>query len=661
MKKLNLFTGLLILFFCGIETQAQEQKTYDQHQVFNPDFLNSIESLYRSASGVPGSQYWQNKADYTIAVILDTVQHEISGVETIVYTNNSPDPLPFLWLELGQNLFKEGSRGSYAQGAPTDAGGFQFSSVKINNAKSGTEANFLVTDTRMQIRLDKPLAPQGGQVQIEIVYSFKISDKQFRTGRVSSRNGTMYDVGQWYPRMSVYDDIRGWNTLPYLGAGEFYSEYGDFDYTIKVPWDMIVVGSGELVNPEEVLTKKEISRLQHAAASDKPQFIITPEEVGLASGRPVQQGSLSWHFKMKNSRDVAWAASKAYVWDAAKVNLPEGKISLCMSVYPVESIGDTAWSRATEFLKQAVENFSQNWFPYPYPVAVNVAGPVGGMEYPGLVFCSWKVKRAYDMYLLASHEIGHNWFPMIVGSNERRFAFMDEGLNTFIDIYAQADFNDGEFSPKRDGEYDPEGKNPARDIVPYLVRPDAESIINFADVLQRKDSHTVSYYKSALGLVLVREYLVGADRFDYAFREYIRQWAFKHPAPGDFFRLMNNATGEDLNWFWNEWYYQTWTLDQGVSKVEYVDGDPAKGSRIMLINNRQMVMPVKLRIVQQNGAVSEEKLPVEIWQKGNLYVFTYPSTSVLDSVIVDPYLELPDVNPENNRWYYKEIANSIKP
>ena len=641
--------GLFFIFFVALSS-AQEKERYDQHQAFSPALFSFPESPYRSAGGIPGPHYWQNKADYSLAVTLDTTTQTISGTATLTYTNNSPDQLNYLWFELGQDLFKKGSRGSYSQGVPTDAGGLMFRSVNLENGKA---ADYIIDDTRMQVRLPDVLQAYGGQVRITFDYGFKISDKQFRTGRVATKNGMLYDVAQWYPRVCVYDDIRGWNTLPYLGPGEFYSEYGNFDYAITLPWDMIVAGSGELVNPEEVLTRKQISRLKDVEKRNDVRFIIEPDEVASPSTRPVNKGVLTWRFKMTNSRDVAFAASRAYVWDAAKVDLPEGKTCLAMSVYPVESMGDTAWSRSTEYLKHTIAHFSGKWFPYPYPVAINVAGYVGGMEYPGLCFCGWKLKKAKSVYYVTAHEIGHNWFPMIVGSDERRYAFMDEGFNTFIDIYAQDDFNANEFGPKRDSEYDPDGKNPARDLVPYLTSPDAESLANLADVMQRKHSHTLNYYKSALGLVLAREYILGPDRFDYAFREYIRQWAYKHPSPHDFFRLMNNAAGEDLDWFWNAWYCQTWTLDQGVKSVSYPENDPAKGSRIILTNARQMVMPVKLKITEENGKVNVLKLPVEIWQGGGEYIFLYNSTTPLQSVIVDPDEQLPDVNTGNNSWHLK--------
>ncbi len=653
MKHGYLFTGIILFSIIPWKyARAQQESIYDQFSLFNSDRLISAESPYRSASGIPADTYWQNRADYNIKATLDTTTQTITGSETITYTNKSPDKLDYLWLELGQNAFKEGSRGSFAEKIPTSTNGFLIKSVKIIRGNTLTDASYIISDTRMQIRLGNSLDAHGGQLKAEIEYSFQISERQFRTGRVKSQKGTIYDVAQWYPRLCVYDDLRGWNTLPYLGEGEFYCEYGNFDYALTVPWNMIVAGSGELVNPEEVLTKKEISRLKKAAESDKTQYIISPDEAGKASARPVQDGMLTWHYKMYNSRDVAWAASKAYIWDAARISLPGGKSSLAMSVYPVESSADTAWTRSTEYLKYSVEHFSKNWFPYPYPVAFNVAGPVGGMEYPGLSFCSWKARSPHILYLVTAHEIGHNWFPMIVGSDERRFPFMDEGFNTFIDIYAQDDFNKGEFGPKRDGEYDPEGKNPARDIVPYLVSQGAKNIMSMAD-LQGADGHKLSYYKASLGLVIAREYILGPDRFDYAFREYIKQWAYKHPTPTDFFRLMNNATGEDLNWFWNEWFYKKYTLDQGIKSVSYVKDDPSMGALITLVNLKKMVMPVRLRITEEDGKVNDVYLPVEIWQSGSTYEYTYHSTQPLRSVVVDPDQQLPDVNPENNEWTVK--------
>ncbi len=639
----------LFILFMKVGAMAQPDKKYDQHLAFDPSFLSHLTSPYRSANGSAAANYWQNKADYSIDVALDTIQDIISGTCKIMYTNNSPDTLNYLWLQLDQNVFGKGSIGSFSQNT-SNVGGYELSSVKLIINGKTSNANYRINDTRMQIRLKQPLAPAGGKITIETNYSFHISDKQFRLGVMNSSKGKIYDVAQWYPRMCVYDDIHGWDTLPYQGSGEFYCEYGDFDYMITLPSDMIVSGSGELQNPEEVLTKKQIARLEQAKKSDKTVYIITPEEVGKSVSRPTPKGTLQWHFKMENSRDVAWTCSKAFIWDAARINLPDNKKSLAMSVYPAESMGKNAWDRSTEYLKHSVETFSENWFVYPYPVAVNVGGPIGGMEYPGLVFCSAKINKPQTLYFVTAHEIGHNWFPMIVGSNERRNAFMDEGMNTFIDIYAQDDFNNGEFGPKRDGEYDPKGENPARDLVPYMISPEVESIYNQADVTKPQARHELHYYKPALGLVLLREYILDHDRFDYAFRTYIQRWAYKHPSPEDFFRTMNDATGEELNWFWNAWFYQTWTLDQAVKEVKYVDSDPAKGAMITLQNINQMVMPAMVKVEEKNGKITQLKLPVEIWQRGGDYTLKYSSTSPIVSVTIDPDEQLPDINPDNNTW-----------
>ena len=320
-----------------------------------------------------------------------------------------------------------------------------------------------------------------------------------------------------------------------------------------------------------------------------------------------------------------------------------------MSVYPIESAGDSAWGRSTKYLKRSIEIFSQNWFEYPYPTAVNVGGPVGGMEYPGIIFCGWHARTGI-LWMVTNHEIGHNWFPMVVGSDERENAWMDEGFNTFIDIYATDDFNHGEYAPKRDGEYAPKGGNPAQEIIPLLIDPGVPSIMTYADNLPYKYVHPLEYYKTALGLVMLRENILGHQRFDYAFKTYINRWAYKHPSPSDFFRTMNDAAGEDLNWFWKEWFVKTWTLDQSVKDVKYVEGDTSKGAVITIENNDKMVMPVTILVKESNGKTGRVNLPVEIWEKSGEWSFKYNSTSLIDSVIIDPDESFPDVDRKNNIW-----------
>jgi aminopeptidase N len=487
-------------------------------------------------------------------------------------------------------------------------------------------------------------------INLQIRYHYAIpGDFGNRTDYVATRNGKIYEIAQWYPRMCVYDDRAGWNTLPFLGSGEFYCEYGDFDYSVTVPKDMIVAGSGELQNPKEVLTDREMARLAQARNSDKTVMIRPASEIGERASRPMGRDHLTWHFKMRNTRDVAFGASRAYIWDAARVNLPEGKKSLAMSVYPVESAGNDAWDRATEYLKASIEYFSEKWFVYPYPTAVNEAGIAGGMEYPGIVF-DGITDKGKELYWVTAHEIGHNWFPMIVGSDERQYPWMDEGFNTFIDVYASDIFNKGEYAPKRDGEYAPGGGNPADEIVPLLKDPEAPVMMTRADAIPEKYRHPMVYFKPAFGLVLLREVILGHDRFDYAFKRYIQNWAYRHPSPYDFFRTMDNEAGEDLSWFWRGWFLNNWSLDQAVQKVEYVDHDPKKGAQITIANLDRMVMPATLQLEWKDGTKQRIALPVETWLQSGVQVIRVAGGQALSSVTLDPDAQLPDGNRKNNVW-----------
>ncbi len=637
---------------CGSSLFAQSNSKYDHYDAFNPFFLSSPGTAYRSGTGAPGPMYWQNKADYKINITLNESDNMLSGETEITYTNNSPDKLPFLWIQLDQNQFNDNSRGGKTTsinggrfGNTGFDGGYQIKFVSAEKSlKSGKKTSLysiysdhLIDDSRMQIRLSEPLNPSES-VKIKINYAFKIPNYgSDRMGKQSTNDGIIYEIAQWYPRMAVYDDVEGWNTLPYLGAGEFYLDYGDFEYNITVPASHIVVGSGELLNPEEVLTKEQIKRLNIAKSSDIPVFIRSKEEVNDSKSRPTQNGMLTWKFRCTQARDVAWASSKSFIWDACKINLPSGKPCLAQSVYPKESEGKDAWGRSSEYVKGAIEFYSKYIFEYSYPNAINVAGIVGGMEYPGIIFCDYQSKTE-SLWGVTDHEFGHNWFPMIVGSNERKYAWMDEGFNTFINMLSTKNFNNGEYNS-------PENM---RQITPYLY--DKDPIGTLPDVIQDNNLGFAAYYKPAIGLNLLRDVILGEKRFDYAFKEYVNRWAFKHPTPLDFFRTIEDASGEDLGWFWKGWFLNDWKIDQAIQSVQYIAQDPTKGAVIKIENLEKLPMPVTLEIKEANGKKSRVSLPFEIWQRGNTWNFKFPSTSIIESIVIDPDNKLPDVNIKNNKW-----------
>jgi len=635
--------------------QAQH---YDAHAAFAPTLYTQNGNAFRSASGDPGPGYWQNRADYTIKAGFDSTSHVLTGTALISYTNNSGDPLNYIWLELDQNTEKPEALANILQPSKrklSDDLGFQFQKVQAaaTDGANFQDVSYKVYGTRMQIFLPEKVKANGGKLQLKLDYSFKLqaSSAGDRAGYMSTPEGTIFEFGYWFPRVCVYDDNNGWNTLPFVGGGEFYFEYGDMDYTITAPAGMLAVGGGALVNGEQVLDDGLYKRLQKAKDSDKTVMIRSQEDVKNGIATRKKTGTTSWHFQMSNTRDVAFALSKAFIWDGAKINLPSGKKSFAQSVYPASSAQtDSNWVRATEYVKASVEDFSKRWFEYPYPEATNVAGPIGGMEYPGITFDHHKASGK-SLFMLISHEIGHSWYPMIVGSDERRVPFMDEGFNTFVDIYCQQDFNNGEFAPKRDGEYAPGGGNPADEIVPVIKEvQNGPTLMTPPDWQDYKYVHPMSYFKTAFGLVLLREVILGPDRFDYAFRHYTAKWAFKHPMQTDFFRTMENAAGEDLGWFWRGWFYNNWQLDQAVTGVSYVDDDPTKGALITIKNKEQLPMPVSAAIEQLTGPAIHVQLPVEIWQRGDSWTFKVNSTSKLKSVQLDPKALLPDLDRSNNHW-----------
>jgi hypothetical protein len=656
MKKYFIRVALVTFLFGVLTAKAQEAKTsnYNYNEAFGNNFYTKNATDTRSASGQPGAKYWQNRADYSLTATLNEQTNEIVGTEILTYTNNSPDKLGFLWMNVDQNLFKKDSRGNAviptkgsrngAKGQDFD-GGFKIKSVKIVSTIAGKtvekEATFVITDTRMQIQLPQELNANGASIKIKTEFSY-ISPiyGSDRTGVLETKNGKIYTIAQWYPRMCVYDDVRGWNTNPYLGAGEFYLEYGDFDISITAPSNHIVVCSGELQNPTEVYTAEQQKRWNQAKTSDKTVAIRSADEVTNANSRPIGKAALTWKFKMKNSRDVSWASSAAFIIDAAKINLPSGKKSLAISAYPIESDGQDAWSRSTEYTKASIENYSKRWYEYPYPTAINVAGNEGGMEYPGIVFCEYTSKGA-DLWGVTDHEFGHIWFPMIVGSNERLFAWMDEGFNTFINGLSSQDFNNGEYKQETPNMHQ---------AAFTLTNPEMEPIIAAPDNFKEDNLGLLAYYKPAAALEILRNHILGAERFDFAFKTYINRWAYKHPTPDDFFRTMENVSGENLAWFWRSWFLNNWKFDQAIKSVKYVKGDASNGAIITIENLEKMPLPVIVEIKTVNDKVKRITLPVEVWQRNVTWSFKVDTNEELDIIKLDPDAIFPDNNEDNNLW-----------
>lgn len=599
----------------------------------------STPNLYRGADGEPGPRYWQQRADYRIQVTLDPRANTLTGRQTIRYRNNSPDSLEFVWLHLDQNRFRSGSRGEVTTPiggrfeGRGDPGGIEVSSFRT--AGSDRELERSVRDTRMRVLLERPLPP-GGEATWELAWSFPIPRYGAdRMGREDLAQGTVYEIAQWYPRMAVYDDVKGWNTEPYLGLGEFYLEYGDFDVEITVPRELLVAATGNLENAAEVLTGEQLRRLERARKSQQTVAIVAPEEVGAARSRPRGTSPLMWRFKAGNVRDFAWAASQAFIWDAAA-----WEDVLAQSFYPREAL--PLWSGSTQMVRESLREQSR-WYRYPYPTMANVNGVVGGMEYPMIVFCGERQDEA-GLWEVTNHEVGHTWFPMIVGSNERLHMWFDEGLNTFINGFATA---------ARTGE-PLSGDGTVQSLLPYLAGQegaDQPAMIR-ADAMQLQGFGQLAYNKPAVGLRLLREQVIGDTLlFDSAFRGYIEAWAFKHPTPDDFFRYMGGALGESLDWFWRGWFLTNAKLDQEVTGVAISPG-PGGGavSTVSIRSNGQLIFPVPLVLELEGGEKRRSTLPVEIWLRGSRFDYPVIDPKPVVGVRIDPDQALPDLDPANNGW-----------
>lgn len=612
-------------------------------------------NAYRSAGGAPGHAYWQNRADYAIEATLDTVRNEIRATGRLHYENNSPDALQFLWLQLDQNIFAEGSINQLTAPPP-----LVFAGVPFNMTGAGFIGGFTIDrleangralprylwDTMLRVDLPSPLAP-GEAITLDLAWRFPIPE--MGAGRMG-RDGRLYEIAQWYPRFAVYDDVNGWNTLPYIGAGEFYLEYGDFDVRLSVPASFIVAATGTLENPGEVLTEQQRVRLLQAQSGREPVSIITAEEAGNpARTRPRNSGTITWHFRASNVRDVAFACAPNFRWDATTWNG-----ILVQTFYRPQA---ARWEEAIRMARHTIQFFSEQWATYPWPQFSTVEGPIQGMEYPMITFVPNDTSRT-SLHWTLMHEFGHEWFPMMVGNDERRYPWMDEGFNTFIDLYAAADYFRG--TPYADSVM-----NGPLTAYPANARPGDEQPLITAPT-EVRTLYWNGYQKPALMMRLLREEVLGPEGFDRAFREYVRRWSFKHPQPADFFRTMENVSGRDLDWYWREWVYTTARLDQAIDSVlgpapapagpnaraGRAAAGPLSGAvRMVLSNRRDMVMPAELKLFYEDGTSETRRLPVEIWNLGSRFVMNVDTRGRrLVGAELDPRRVYPDAERRNNVW-----------
>ncbi len=565
---------------------AHDPPGYDQDPFRQLEEILPTPNAQRAASGAPAEAYWQQRADYRIEVALDEQKQRLDGSLVLTYHNRSPLALSYIWIQLDQNRFARGAEGHQSDEAPpfddfgyrdlkhalareSFDGGFKIGSVAGGD---GQPLDHTIVRTMMRVDLGQPLAPKA-KTEIRIEWSHNVTDSKSIWARGGAEyfekdKNRIFEIAQWYPRAAAYTDVNGWQHKQFLGRGEFTLEFGDFDVSITAPADHIVAATGELQNPDKVLTAPQRERLEKAAASRDPLFIVTPDEAAEAEeSRNPNNATKTWHFKAENVRDFAWASSRKFIWDAARATLPAtGKKVWAMSYYPKE--GEPLWSKySTHSILHTLDVYSRMTFDYPYPVSISVNGPVYGMEYPMITFNgprpeedgTYTKRTKYGLISVIIHEIGHNWFPMIVNSDERQWSWMDEGLNSFLQFVAEREWE----------EKYPSDRGKPRGITGYMAGGNQRPIMtNSESILQFGPN---AYTKPATALTILRETVLGRELFDFAFKEYAKRWAFKRPQPSDFFRTMEDASGTDLDWFWRGWFYTTEHVDQAVGTVRLFD------------------------------------------------------------------------------------------
>ncbi|MBM3451732.1 MAG: M1 family metallopeptidase [Bacteroidetes bacterium] len=535
---------------------------------------------YRTASGAPGHGYYQQKADYKMSLTIDDLNQKLYGLETITYTNNSPDQLSYLWLQLDQNIYSQDSESKIIEIEKMEDfksisdikrkffsydGGYKIEEIK---SISGTKMKYFINKTMMRIDLEKPLLPKTS-ISFQIKWWYNINDRMQVGGRsgyeyFEQDKNYLYTIAQYFPRMCVYNDVTGWQNKQFLGRGEFTLPFGDYEVSITVPADHIVAATGECQNYDAVLSVEEKKRYEAAKKSDSPVLIVTQKEAEKKENSK-ESKTKTWIFKAKNVRDFAFATSRKFIWDAQNQKVGNQNI-LCMSYYPKE--GNPLWERySTKLVAHTIKTYSKYTINYTYPVAISVHSKSIGMEYPMICFNGGRPEsdgtysegEKYGMWGVIIHEVGHNFFPMIINSDERQWTWMDEGLNTFVQYLTEQEWERG--YPSRRG--------PAYLIADYMrgdkktispIMTNSESIFQFGNN---------AYGKPATALNILRETIMGRELFDYAFKTYCERWKFKHPSPADFFRTMEDASAIDLDWFWRGWFYGTDNVDISLDDIKW--------------------------------------------------------------------------------------------
>jgi hypothetical protein len=692
---------------------------------------------YRSGSGAPGPKYWQQKADYVISVELNDDNQSITGSETITYHNNSPDVLRYLWLQLDQNKLAEDNmtqktktntlRDSIDAKSAGSAynlfdfdGGFKIKSVKD---ATGKDLTHLINYTMMRIDLPQPLNP-GQKYTFSIDWSYNINDG------VRVRERTQYEyfpedgnysyvIAQWFPRMCVYDDYEGWQNKQFLGQGEFALPFGDYKVKITVPADHIVGATGQLKNAETVLNKTQLERLAKAKTSFDKSVIIATQDEAVQREKTKLKEKKTWEFHADNVRDFAFATSRKFIWDAQAVKIGS-KTPLAMSYYPKE--GNPLWEKeSTKAVKNAIEVYSRMTIDYPYPVAISVHAAHQGMEYPMICFNygrpakdgSYTPAVRKGMIGVIVHEVGHNFFPMIINNDERQTTWMDEGVNTFVQLVTEIErYPDIDFDRGKPSALVPYMKGDRSSMRPLMVN--SEQVIQFGNE---------QYAKAGTGLFMLRETIMGRELFDKAFKEYAQRWAFKHPKPADFFRTMEDASAVDLDWFWKGWFYTTDVCDQSIDQVKWfkmrkTESDPetknlkvkqgdlnAKDEKkfdnfnngpepfsltntdprmygefrsqiddkaimqkldnkniyeVTLSNKGGLVMPVIIQWTYKDGSKEIERIPAEIWRiNENKVTKVFVKDKEVTSIVLDPQQEITDVNAQDNVFPKSQSASKF--